>query len=120
MATKPPSKLSGKARKLWTETTTAFNLREDELRVLEDACREGDLVDRLEAEVAKSGLMVEGSQGQPVASPLITEIRQHRTVVARLLQSLKLPEDAESAEAERVKRSATMRDVANARWKRGA
>jgi len=120
MATKPPPKLSAKARRLWTETTTAFTLREDELCVLEDACRELDLVARMEAEVAKSGLVVEGSQGQPVSSPLVTEIRQHRTVMARLLQSLKLPEDAESAEAERAKRSATMREVANARWKRGA
>ena len=115
MTVRPPAKLGAKARKVWTETTKGFTLRQDELTVLEDACREIDLIDRMEAEVASSGLIVKGSQGQPVANPLVTEIRQHRMVAQRLLASLKLPEDAEESAA---KRSATMREVANARWKR--
>lgn len=45
----------------------------------------------LEAELSDAPLMVKGSMGQLVASPLVSEIRQHRMVLASLLKSLKLP-----------------------------
>jgi hypothetical protein len=77
-----------------------------------------DLVDRLEAEIATSELTVHGSQGQPVANPLVQEVRQHRAVLIRLFQALRLPED--NAEAGAGNRSAQMRSVATARWNRGA
>jgi hypothetical protein len=41
------------------------------LRILVDACREADIVDRLEATLADAELMVKGSMGQLVASPLV-------------------------------------------------
>ena len=112
-----PAKLGAKARKVWVETVKVYDLRQDELNALEDACREIDLIDRMEAEVSKGGLIVLGSQKQPVANPLVTEIRQHRMAVQRLLASLKLPEDPEEAAANR---SAQMRAVVSHRWKRGA
>src|SRR5690606_12587211 len=73
-----PTKLGAKARRLWNETTEQWELRPDELRVLEDACRQVDLIERIEKALADQDLIVRGSQGQPVANPLVQEVRQHR------------------------------------------
>lgn len=93
MTTPNPAGLGSNARILWAATTEKFELRSDELRVLEDACREVDLIDRMEAEIAGSGLMITGSMGQDRIHPLVSEIRQHRAVLAGLLRALKLPDD---------------------------
>lgn len=112
-----PTKLSTKSRRLWNSVTETYELRADELRILEDACREIDLIERLEAELVEGDLIVLGSQGQPVANPLVVEIRQHRGQLQRLLGSLKLPdEDGRAAES----RSSSARTAANARWRRSA
>lgn len=112
-----PAKLKTKARRLWVDVTATYALRPDELRILEDACREVDLIERLQSELADADLLVEGSQGQPVANPLVQEIRQHRGQLQRLLGSLKLPDETERGGGER---SASARAAANQRWRRGA
>lgn len=117
-AKKAPEKLGAKARALWADVTGKYDLRSDELRVLEDACREIDLVERIESELRDGDLVVRGSQGQPVASPLVQEVRQHRAVLARLLGSLKLPDD--EGGAGEGSQSAAARSAAAARWGRGA
>jgi len=112
---KPPTGLGAKARKFWADVTSAFELRVDELRVLEDACREMALIDRMEKEQHGSPLTAKGSMGQEVAAPLVQELRQHRSTLARLLLQLKLPdEDGE------VSRSASARELAMARWGSGS
>lgn len=120
----PPEGLGVKALAVWDGITTDFDLRYDELQVLEDCCREIDLIGRLEKDLAVSDLVVEGSQGQPVSSPLVTEIRQHRATLARLFAALKLPVDAGMAKQEAEDRSSSARKAAQARWgtggKRGA
>ncbi len=115
MDEKPPTKLGTKARTLWRSLTSSFQLRSDELRVLEDACREVDLIERLEKELRDGPLMVKGSMGQQVASPLVQELRQHRALVARLLKALDLPDEEGGAS-----RSAGARAAAQQRWRRGA
>jgi hypothetical protein len=112
-----PSGLGARATRLWEQITSGYDLRADELVVLEDACRETDLVDRLEVELRDQPLMVKGSMGQEVASPLVSELRQHRAVVARLLAQLKLPDEGGQA---REDASTAARKAANARWQRGA
>jgi hypothetical protein len=112
-----PARLGTKAKKLWTSVTTAYELRFDELRLLEDACREVDLVERLEDELRGADLTVQGSQGQPVANPLVQEVRQHRGQLQRLLAGLNLPDEDGRAQEQR---SSSARDAANARWRRGA
>ena len=120
MATlKTPANLGAKARALWTKLTTDYEFRADELRVLEDACREVDLIERMESELRGSAMVVKGSMGQPVAAPLVTEVRQHRATLARLLAGLKIPDESSTPE----ERSTAARNAANARWgtgKRGA
>jgi hypothetical protein len=112
-----PAKLGAKARRIWRSITDTYELRADELRVLEDACREVDLIERLEEALDGADLIVHGSQGQPVANPLVQELRQHRGTLKALLGSLKLPdEDGRQAES----RSSSARAAAQARWRRGA
>lgn len=112
-----PKDLTAKGRTLWREVASSYQLRIDEYRILEDACREADLIDALQEEAKYADTVVEGSQGQPVINPLISELRQHRSTLASLLRQLKLPDPADTAEA----RSTAARSAANARWsKRGA
>ncbi|MFE2912830.1 hypothetical protein [Kitasatospora indigofera] len=101
---------------LWEEIAGVYELRPDEVRVLLDACREADLVDRLTTELATADLMVRGSQGQLVASPLVSEVRQHRTVLASLLRALKLPDSPAGAGQKSQHTSEQARAAARARW----
>lgn len=116
-----PRGLCEKAQKLWRETVAVYDLRADELRLLEDACREVDLVEAMVTELRGAPLIVRGSMGQDVEHPLLGEIRQHRVVLARLLKQLDLPDEEEPAgQGAAGDRSASMRSVAEARWRRGA
>lgn len=112
----PPPELQASAA-FWDRIVETYTLRSDELRILEDACREMDLIDRFERELAVSDLMVSGSMGQQVASPLVSEIRQHRSTLRQLLGQLKLPDEPGEA---RKPRSVQAREAAAARWNRGA
>ncbi|MFD4457687.1 hypothetical protein [Nocardia sp. NPDC058480] len=108
-----PQGLNDPGTSLWKDVVGKYGLRADELRVLEAACREVDLIDRIESAMPAEDLIVTGSQGQPVINPLVPELRQHRSTLASLLRQLKLPDEgASSAEA----RSTAARAAANARW----
>lgn len=112
-----PAGLSNRANKRWNDVVTRWDLRPDELRVLEDACREMDLVDALEELVGSEGLTATGSMGQVVIHPAVQEVRQHRSILASLLRSLKLPDEvAESAKETAGDRSSAARAAAMSRW----
>jgi hypothetical protein len=113
---RPPAKLGAAGRRLWREIVGRYELRPDEARLLADACREADIIDRLEEELAGAPLIVKGSMGQLVASPLVSEVRQHRTVLAGLLKSLKLPDTPAEAERRQTEVSEQARAAARARW----
>jgi hypothetical protein len=116
---RPPEKLGAAARRLWREVVERYELRPDEVRMLGDAAREADIIDRLEAELADAPLMVKGSMGQLVASPLVSEVRQHRSVLASLLKSLKLPDAPAEAQRKQTLVSEQARAAARARWSEG-
>jgi hypothetical protein len=61
-----------------------------ERRYLEDACRTADAITDMEAALLDQPRIVKGSQQQPVAHPLIAEIRQHRVTLSGLLARVKL------------------------------
>lgn len=110
-----PQGLGDAGQSLWADITSAYDLRPDELRILESACFEMDLIARMQVESVTGDLIVRGSQGQPVANPLVQELRQHRSTLRGLLGQLKLPdEDGRAASA----RSEQARNAVNARWKR--
>ncbi len=101
---------------LWDEVSEAYELRQDEQRILEHACRTVDELARLQQALVESDIVVVGSTGQPRSSPLIAEIRGHRQLLSRLVQQLDLP-DLE-APAQRSALSQRKAAAANARWDR--
>lgn len=110
MAAQAPKGLEAKGRRLWRETVSMYELRADELDTLEDICREADLIVRLEDELDGAELVVKGSQGQDVANPIISEIRQHRATKKSLWASLKLPDEGGSSAGNQ------QREAAQTRW----
>lgn len=120
MPPKTPTNLGKRGRALWSSIAGTYELRADELCTLEDACREADLIERLHAELAVAELTTKGSMGQEVASPYVSEIRQHRTVLTNLLKGLKLPDSPAGATRKRAATSEAARSAARARWGTGA
>ena len=110
-----PENLGDRGERFWDSVTSTYKLRADELILLEDACREIKLIDKLEEAINSDGakMIVTGGYEQEVANPLITEIRQHRGMVARLLNQLKLPEESRGSG---MSPSDVARKAANARW----
>jgi hypothetical protein len=117
-----PRGLGTGGKHLWHAIAKKYDLRPDELRTLEDSCREADLIDEMTREQKDKDKTVKGSMGQIVAAPLISELRQHRATLNTMLRSLKLPEvdaGALAAEAERkAGESERKRAAAVSRWTR--
>lgn len=109
---KAPAGLKAKGKRLWSDVTGAYELRSDELDILEDVCREADLIDKIERELASADFMVTGSQGQMVVNPLIAEARQHRATKMSLWKRLDLP-DPVATEAAPANQQ---RAAAQSRW----
>lgn len=97
------------------QVVTDYELSVTELRTLEDICREIDLIERLQIALDGGELIVAGSMGQPTASPLVQELRQHRAVLDRLMKSMELP----AGEAQEEGRSESARERAMKRWGAG-
>lgn len=117
---KAPTSLGKRGKALWASIAPVYELRPDELCTLEDACREADLIERLHAELATAELTTKGSMGQEVASPYVSEIRQHRTVLTNLLKSLKIPDGPAGAARKRAVVSEQAVSAARKRWGSGA
>lgn len=116
----PPANLGFAGQALWDSIVPAYELRPDEVRILQDSCREADIIERLEAELVDADLMVKGSMGQLVASPLVSEVRQHRATLAGLLGKLKIPDSPAGAARKRAVVSEKAVKAARARWGSGA
>ena len=101
-----PSGLARAGRRLWKSVvedadSQGIDLDSLELSHLEDACRLADRLEQMESELAASstGFMVRGYQGQPVAHPLLGEIRQTRALRALTLARIRVtpPEEKQGA-----------------------
>jgi len=119
-APRMPTKLGASGKALWSSIIPAYDLRPDEVRILTDACREADLIARLQDALESADLVTRGSMGQEVASPFVSEIRQHRTVLANLLKSLKIPDSPATAARKKAHVSDQARAAARSRWGSGA
>lgn len=121
---KAPNNLGPVGRKIWRETMKVYDLDVLELRVLEHLCRTEDLIEAMHvviaAAVADGGLVVAGSMGQDTPHALLGEVRQHRASALKLRNELALPASDETEKARAAKRSSSGRELAQARWKRGA
>ncbi len=105
---------AGKA--LVTRFTDEFDLEEREIAILHAAAHQADDIRALEASIERDGVTVAGSQGQPRLNQAVTEVRQARVALARLLGQLNLPDPvSEKPESHTTLRA---RKAAEARWKR--
>ena len=123
MAEKPrverPRGLGIDGARLWKRVTEAYELRVDELAVLEMAAKTADTIAQLEAAMAGQPLVVAGSMGQQREHPLLSEARQQRAAASRLLKQLNLPDsDTLTGISRSGQRSAAARAAVNARWAR--
>ena len=109
---KAPAGLGDRGSELWSAVTSKYELRVDERRILEDACRLTDVLTVLEAGMEGQSLLVKGSMGQPVLNPLLGEQKTHRTALAGLLKALRLPDDPAGEAGE----SNQHRSAAQSRW----
>jgi hypothetical protein len=120
-----PAGLGPAGTVLWCAIIGKYELRPDEVRLLSDASREADIIDRIQDELdGGAPLMVKGSMGQWVASPLISEARQHRTTLKTLLAALRLSDDGTRNRGVHSHRgvasvSDAARRAARARWGSG-
>jgi uncharacterized protein with von Willebrand factor type A (vWA) domain len=88
-----------------------IELDERERTLLDQAARQADDIAALEADIAEQGIRVPGSRaGHTVLNPAISEARQGRLALGKLLGALELPESA-SDSSRRAQRAA------EARWK---
>lgn len=117
-----PTGLQPAGRRLWLDVSKRYELRADELLLLEKACRTADDCARLDEAVAAAPLTVKGSMGQVREHPLLAQARQTRALLAALLKQLALPDEVEASgggagEGERPS-SNTVRAMtaARARW----
>jgi hypothetical protein len=90
MTAKMPKGLGYYGQKLWRSVVGEFEVESDphKLRILFDACKTADFIDRLEKESANQPLTAKGSYGQPVLNPLVAAAQTARTQLAQLLARL--------------------------------
>lgn len=101
---KPPFGLADGGRALWSAclkqddnlTDAANPLR----RLLEDACRLADQIDALNERVTADGVMVSTDTGEKV-HPALVELGKQRSLLARLLVSLRMPDEATAKRPQR-------------------
>lgn len=114
-----PAGLGCAGKALWTKLTAKYELMPHELAVLELAAKQLDDVAMLEGALKRDGLVVPGYNRQPRLNGVVTELRQARLAVGKLLGAIALPDDDEDDEV--VPLTATQRGAkkaADVRWSR--
>ena len=71
-----PKGLGVVGKRMWRRILAGYELRPDELFLLENACKVADTVAQLEEAMAGEPLMVKGSMNQMREHPLLSEARQ--------------------------------------------
>lgn len=94
-----PRGLGARGRRLWREVTDAYELGQHEHALLTECCRTADQLDALAAVVTSAGVTLD--DGRP--HPALVESRQQRLTLARLVASLRLPEDPTDVGADLVR-----------------
>lgn len=108
-------------RQVWRQIARAvarddLELDAREQRWLLSAAQLTDRVAELEAAIDGADMVVPGYNGQPVAHPLLTEIRQHHLLISQTLARLKL-DVADDAGVLGVVGVNKQRGAANRRWR---
>lgn len=114
-----PAGIGRPGQRLWKailgDLAPEWELDARELHLLERAARCADELAKLEKVLDRDGLTVEGSRGQVVAHPALTEARQLRLVQLRLLAAIEMA-DPKAAIRSATPAQARGRRAANVRW----
>jgi hypothetical protein len=110
-----PSGLGDRGRRFWRAVLGIYELSRAEVELLAEVCRVLDELDELRALIAEDGMSVHGSTGQRRLHPAVSEIRQRRALLGRLLSQLQLP-DPETGQTPQTPAQARARKAARARW----
>ncbi len=102
----PPKGTAAGGRRLWRELLERYEFDKHELAVLREAVRTVDQLDALDEVVRHDGVMMADR-----VHPAVTEGRQLRLVLARLVASLRLPD----ADDERPQRRGASRGIYSGR-----
>jgi hypothetical protein len=88
----PPSGLAARGRAFWQQATEEYDLDLAEVELLTEVARAVDECEALHRVVEEQGRTVKGSRGQAVVHPALSELRQCRLMLGRLLGQLELPD----------------------------
>jgi len=86
-----PKGLGPAGRRLWREMTREWELSEDSLTLLRQACASADTCDRLQEAAAAAEPVIQGRLGQLLPNPVFTELRGERRLLLALLLALREP-----------------------------
>lgn len=117
-----PSALKAEGRAFWRLVMSEYeDLAPAELALLEQACRTLDMIAVLDVAAAEEPL-TQGSKGQTVVSPAVSEARLQRQQLARILDQLGLPDPTSGATSATPSSPQSRRaaKAAEARWSRVA
>jgi hypothetical protein len=107
--------LGSRGRGFWDEQQKQLEFDVHEEQVLLEACRTMDVIGSLSDAVRRDGVMLVGSQGQPVVNGAVAELRQQQAALARLIVQLNL--DAADVAGAITAKSAAGRAAAQKRWR---
>jgi hypothetical protein len=83
-----PAGLKAPGRRLWEATVADLDMAEAELAILHRACRTADTIAALDAVVERQGLSLDDK-----SHPALVESRLQTQLLARLLVSLRIPDE---------------------------
>ena len=110
-----PKGLGPAGKRYWREMVEQYEFDVEKLALLRQAARTVDLLERLQEQIdADPTLIARGSQGQPVSSPAVGAIKEHRALLVTITKALELP--SEDTTEGRMTRSESARYAANVRW----
>lgn len=121
MSREPPDDLRTEGQRLWREmvegVAPGWELDAGDYVVLEEMCRARDANHRLQRRIDREGVEVAGSKGQPVAHPLLGEVRQNRALIVAGAKRVELaPPKARTSHLDRAGRN-QLRDARANRWR---
>lgn len=106
---KAPSGLKPAGRALWRQISddlpADWELDGRELRLLTLAARQVDDLAALERSIVKHGVMLTGAAGQTRLNAAVTEARQARLAIAKLVGQIALPDEDEAPRTEASRRA---------------
>lgn len=112
-ATKPPG-LGERGSTFWDTVLDTYELGLGEVELLREVCRSLDLCDELTAQIERDGLVVRGSEGQPRANPLVTQLTAARRLLSLQIAQLQLPDEDDQVVTS--PQSAQRQRAARSRW----